>query len=695
MIQKWLALVLCLLASTSVAAERLPLKERLVFNGNHPRAIFFRFVEHPRNNYETWEDSCEDLMGFIGQALPDQMSDHINGIGPPLAQRYTRFKMRHPEQVVLLHANGLSQVPTTRNMDDFPGHWLHFEGARVLEDVRATRGESTLKVSNTKLFTMKAGFGRNRPDHIALCRLDESGNPDWRRAEYVRLAGIEEKSSSIKVERAQFGSEPMGLKGGHGYAAALVTHGPWNRERGELEWHYNYSTECPRDEKGRNAADMYVDYLATALGPGGTLDKLDGVAFDVMYLLPQVLRGQWRFRMPDYDGDGEGEDWRSDTTYLTGLNAFYRKLRRALGEDHIITSDVQELDNQRAFGILNGGESENWLTHSDPLTEHWSSGMNRSLFWKKRAARPTFNYLNHKFYPPNIPPRRKGGRAFQPIPFNQHRLKIAAGVLNGSVVTNTRPSTHEFGIWDELVCGRKRMRGWLGKATGPMVRLARRTRSILGRKLTKPEGLLDHLHGDGVHFRKEEAAIRVESPKQNNLRFELRDIPLDGPDLTLFVTMRAAQRKGFPPEHARVLFASAGPKGVPHPGLRRHHMKDENREFAFLNDSEFTVVFYFRNLEGESVDVEFCLESGEPMWIEDLEAYAAPDAIYREFEHGVVLANPAPHPFRFELGQLLPGRSYRRIPGTEKQDPETNNGQPVGDSVELPPLDALFLLRDR
>ena len=682
----FVAAFFCLCALTTVAAGRLPLDERTIFQGNHPRTIFFRVVEHPRNNYEVWENKFRGQMGFIGQALPDQLSDHVNGISPALAGRYARFKKQHPKQVVLLHLNGLSQVPTTRMMDDFPGHWLYFEGARVLEDVPADRGQSTFRVSDTSLFTMEAGFGKNRPDHLGLCALHESGKPDWSRAEYARLVGIDKKAGTITVKRAQFRSEPMALQADRGYAAALVTHGPWNRERGELEWHYNYSTMCPRDGKGRNAADMYVDYLASALGPSGKLHNIDGVAFDVMYIVPQVLRGQWRFRMPDYDADGDGERWFKDSTYLAGLNQFYRKLREALGEDRIITSDVQELDNQRAFGILNGGESENWLTHTDPQTEHWSSGMNRNLFWKKHAHRPTFNYLNHKFSPPDTTSPRAKKKAFQPIPYNQHRLKIASAVLCGMVVTNNR-------IWDELVCGKDRKIGWLGKTAGPMVRLARSARPALDGELTTPSGLLKHLHGEGVSFRKEGNEVRVETSAQENLRFEIRDIPLDGPDLTLFATMRAADRKNFPPEHARVLFASTGPKDVPHPGLMRHHIKNENRDFTFLNESEFTAVFHFRNLEGRSLDVEFCLESNEPMWLEDVRAYSAPDAIYREFENGLVLANPGTTPFTFDLAELLPGRSYRRISGTAGQDPETNNGKPVGDRVTLPPLDALFLKR--
>jgi hypothetical protein len=358
-----------------------------------------------------------------------------------------------------------------------------------------------------------------------------------------------------------------------------------------------------------------------------------------------------------------------------------------------LTSDVQELDNQRAFGILNGGESENWLTHSDPLTKHWSSGINRNLFWEDRALPPTFNYLNHKFSPPNKPSRNADKPSFQPIPFNQHRLKIAAAVLSGAVVTCNRPATDSFGIWDELVQGKDRKVGWLGEPAGEMTRLVNSAKSLLPAEWTKPDGLIPHLKGEKTRFTREGDAVRIDSTAEDETRFEIRGIPLQGPDLTLVATVRAAPRKGFPAEYARLLFATTGVKGLPVPSLERGQLKEDNREFALVDGKPFSTVFYFKNLKGMSVDVELSLESNEPMWLESVAACAAPDVMYREFERGVVIANPGVTPLTFNLAELLPGRSYRRILGTERQDPATNSGKPASGLLELPALDAIFLVR--
>ena len=67
--------------------------------------------------------------------------------------------------------------------------------------------------------------------------------------------------------------------------------------------------------------------------------------------------------------------------------------------------------------------------------------------------------------------------------------------------------------------------------------------------------------------------------------------------------------------------------------------------------------------------------------------------MYREFERGLVLANPSPRPYTFDLATLFPGRSFRRIQGSPRQDPATNNGAPVAGTLTLGPKDALFLVR--
>jgi hypothetical protein len=87
------------------------------------------------------------------------------------------------------------------------------------------------------------------------------------------------------------------------------------------------------------------------------------------------------------------------------------------------------------------------------------------------------------------------------------------------------------------------------------------------------------------------------------------------------------------------------------------------------------------------------VEGGEPVTISAVSAHAAPDAMARVFERGLVLANPSLSPVTFDLRALSPGRAYRRIRATQGQDVAANNGAAVGETVTLGERDALFLVR--
>ncbi len=114
---------------------------------------------------------------------------------------------------------------------------------------------------------------------------------------------------------------------------------------------------------------------------------------------------------------------------------------------------------------------------------------------------------------------------------------------------------------------------------------------------------------------------------------------------------------------------------------------------TWVTDRPFPAGFYFWNVRSKTVDVSIEVEGSEPVVIRSLTAHAHPDAIYREFDRGIVLANPGRQPFTFDLQQLTPGKTYRRIQGVVTQDPQTNNGRPVERPVTLDGRDGLFLLR--
>ncbi|HYW81418.1 MAG TPA: hypothetical protein VE890_17670, partial [Thermoguttaceae bacterium] len=113
---------------------------------------------------------------------------------------------------------------------------------------------------------------------------------------------------------------------------------------------------------------------------------------------------------------------------------------------------------------------------------------------------------------------------------------------------------------------------------------------------------------------------------------------------------------------------------------------------SWLGTKEFTSGFYFSDVRSDSVDLEFIVEGNEPIELSAIGIYRHPDAIFREFEHGLVLANPSPRSYTFDLSRLTPGRKFRHLKGSSQQDPNVNDGSPVDGRVTLGPKEGLFLV---
>jgi len=94
------------------------------------------------------------------------------------------------------------------------------------------------------------------------------------------------------------------------------------------------------------------------------------------------------------------------------------------------------------------------------------------------------------------------------------------------------------------------------------------------------------------------------------------------------------------------------------------------------------------------VNISFDVEGTSPIEIRSVSAHAHPDAIYRQFENGIVLANPSRAEYTFDLAKLAPGQKFKRLQGTRLQDVKTNNGLPIqGPRITLGERDAIFLMK--
>jgi len=521
-----------------------------VLTGGYPRAFFFRVAEalaaKRTMDYDTWDKTFRRLMGIEGKVLEEE----IPGRSARNPAFFLRFKAEHPRQLVLLHYNGNARDPRFERESFFAGHWLYYVGATILSDVPAEEGSTEIVVSDVRLFRTNIGRYRNKNDDIALCELDEHGRPDWFRSEQVRLQSIDPERSVIRVARAQYGTAARSFTAGSAYAAAHVTEGPWG-SKSNLLWFYNYSTRCPRDSKGRLCLQVHAEDIARRFKAGGRLEAFDGIEFDVLHF--ELGTGG---RRKDFNGDGKADEGWFDgvNTYGLGVFEFTRLLRTKLPHK-LLLADGHHRRNQRSVGILNGIESEGWPDARDPQLKGWSSGLNRHFYWNAFGRSPVLHYINHKYTAPG----NKPGHVVRPqVPFSTHRLVMAAAVFTGAAFCYSYQPPKEpgerVGIWDELVQGRARRVGWLGRPLGPPLRLAMQTQPKLGGSPGGvEENLLTMIEGDGIRYRLARGVLTLAGePKARGISFTLRGIPAEGPDLFVTMKVRGAPLPGYPPSVPRL-----------------------------------------------------------------------------------------------------------------------------------------------
>lgn len=158
-----------------------------VLKDRYPRVYFFRQSESLAANkdvsYQKWQKAFERLMGIEGKVLEEE---EVRGRSIRNIDFFTRFKQRHPEQLVLLHFNGNARDPCYESARFFAGHWIYYNGTKILSDVPAQEGITDIHVENPQLFKVNMGRYGDRNEDIGLCMLDADGRPHWHVSEKAR-----------------------------------------------------------------------------------------------------------------------------------------------------------------------------------------------------------------------------------------------------------------------------------------------------------------------------------------------------------------------------------------------------------------------------------------------------------------------------------------------------------------------------
>jgi hypothetical protein len=151
------------------------------------------------------------------------------------------------------------------------------------------------------------------------------------------------------------------------------------------------------------------------------------------------------------------------------------------------------------------------------------------------------------------------GQVLEPdVPYARHRLVLAAAQCLDAVVTYSYappPGKDEIiGIWDELRMGTGNRTGWLGRPVGDTIQLATHGQELLEDTWLDPGRWsgkdTDVIPGDRqITF--------AASGDTDRLLVCLRDVPTQGPDLTIRVAMRGAPLAGYPPSVPRLAWVEA------------------------------------------------------------------------------------------------------------------------------------------
>ena len=682
----------------SPAAQTLP----AILTAGFPRAGYFRTTEWDAANiqkgmtYAQWEQKYATLDAIEGKVLAEEQVETERTSNEGLSKRdyFNRYKIRFPEKMVILHFNGNARLPTYKPGTIFDGHWLYYAPTHVRSDLPASGGQTKIQVDSTLPFTLTEGRYEQNGTDLCLVRLVPQHSqerveqlvPDWNYTEQVTVTAIDAKLKTITVARARYGSTVRTFQKDYTLAFAHASEGPFGSKGGkpDLLWKYNYSLDAPKDPAGQTLAECLATELAALFAKNGKLEQFDGIEFDAVGTSPKPHGLYAHHEIPLAFAGAEvkaGTAPDGVTRYELGKQTFFDLLRQKARPGLVIMADLC----QQGFGILNGVESEGFPRSKYYDFVLFSERMNKLRYWQQHSAAPAFSYILGKFeFDAGARDLGPAGKA----PLSAVRLQIAASTLSNAAYFVFHKRNHDdenIPVWDELVMGKENKKYWLGQPKGDAVWLAESLPDVLAggwrKHLTVEKGTI-HEEGSGLLVRGD----------GDDIILVLRDIPYRDNALLLSTTLRAEHPPGNPATWVRLVSVSCGQEV-------KTWRKQELILEAYAGQQASTSRFYFSNNKHEILApknpcaLTLTIEGSAPVHLENIAVRNAPNAIYREFEHGLVLANPSDRPYSYDLAVLLPGKKYRRLIASPDQDPAVNTGALVEMAVTVPARDALFLVR--
>lgn len=663
----------------------------------YPRAVFIRLESLADEQEEdVWLAGMTRLGGYVARGGEDELASVL---APNVENPLVRLARAAPDQLVLLRFNQDALDPRWPRTQTFAADaWLYYPGCRLAAPVRPSDDAVCLPAECRPRLAdqSRAEASSQRADDIVVIGHTEDGGDDWSRAEHmtIRYGGIttgpcpsEPTLASVTVvpvERGRFGSATRAFERGS-YLA------PHAAVLGSGLWQINYT----RSAGQREVAAL----LERVLEPGGTLEHIDGLAFDVG-LWSKDAAGKPHGRLVDVDLDGRadgGRDADGHNIYARGVEAFYTELRDRLPGRLLIAAGGLE-HSQRAIRALDGAELDGLSGPDDGDFTRWSVGTNRLDFWRRHnpSGRQRAVTVVHK-------------DAKEPTA-NEARMVFAiATILEAIVAPALSPDavrpvgcpawdrSQAAPVWDELLGGVGGVHGWLGAPLSEPVYLAASAEDRLAGRGSRPDAQFVARHvrvqDPGVEVVADEGDLVVRRSAGAGGDLEFRVVGLEaaaGADFLLTLEAQGEPLPGFDPSTPRLLTVEVAGASLP-------VVEGRPRQRAKLSgyvgtDASASARFYWRNDAPAELSFNVTVEGAGEVRIRGLRFLHATDAVARLYERGAVLVNPSVHrAVTFDLAALDPSRRFRRLLATPCQDAAHNDGSQAASLVVVPPSDGAFL----
>jgi len=597
----------------------------------------------------------------------------------------------------------------------------------------------------------KAGNPPNALDRdVVIHARAADGKPDWTGACFASVKRIDEAEKTITLLRWRTGTPWRAFPAGSVVAPnAVLQFDPSPMPRGlpaavkkRLEefsmvkpWLPNYTQLCPKDPRtGLTAAQTLAKHYLAVKKKSYPLS--DGFVFDVSASC--MHPGDKLSNRVDCDNDGNIDNFilGGSNFYAPGYYDFCWYLRNGLPgvfeglPDITLVWDSNRNYDQRFFDLFNGAEYEHRMIMMwAPQAHAFSSSLDRLLLWGERAVSPRMTVVHNK-YPDEAYHGGDIKALKRPCTLADFRLDIASSCMadgyigkwplrvagdvpeSAADIPNKKQWLREFkGLpplpYDEFHAGNLNRPNWLGAPVSKPLRVA----GNAGKPLFQwaADTPLPSVTTQGKAWQAEPPArkgagfdVKVTSVGRyegfkDDFKLALR-IPLAAPvaagrEYTLRLRAMSdspwsalgERYAGIPRSiHVRLIGGEAPFAGQPGDDLAQEFL-------VFTKERE--VLLTLRTPRAGEGFLEFGIaeDPGTIGFREISLAEGCADVLIREFENGLVALNGSYlETAHIDLAKRLPGRKFVRLAGT--QDPAHNNGQTVGATLDLAPLDGILLL---